>query len=505
MGFGGNYSVRHNRGSKRFDNSQVAHVWNSQTLDAGQSGNGNFYFEGRTLYSYGSHFVVGFIDRNGVAFINRDKHSISTAGHQSDARQAVRNRDVFHVADLTEIRDLLVYLSSDREVSSDVRKQWQATGRRLLAKHYVALQSRRFHAEDYRGWWNDATTPGEEAGAYLARLLGLPAASWGKIKRDAAAAAAKAESDAEASAAKRAIDRALWLADMSVTRWNRWEGEAAAEYSSHGLALRLKELKRARGLMLKATRGKLASKSRLATIRERIKRTAAAIAQFNSRRDAAGKRQVLARNIGYVKNWRDANPELRGETTTWATMRDVASAAEYLARYGRTSALKASALALQAGALLGQKLIESENHRRNEEARRRREEERQARDAQRVLDIAAWYRGENVRVSGFDAASGGAALRVVGDTLETSWGANVPLAHAVKAFRFLKLVRERGAGWQANGKTIHVGHFRVDRIAPSGDFTAGCHNFTWPEVERVAIAAGVFDCPASDSALVANA
>lgn len=101
----------------------------------------------------------------------------------------------------------------------------------------------------------------------------------------------------------------------------------------------------------------------------------------------------------------------------------------------------------------------------------------------------------------FDAPCGGAALRVIGDELETSHGARVPLEHAVKAFRFLKLCREKGEGWTKNGHSIRVGHFTLDRIEPSGDFKAGCHDIRWAEVERIAKQLGVFDAAPSRDAL----
>jgi hypothetical protein len=123
-------------------------------------------------------------------------------------------------------------------------------------------------------------------------------------------------------------------------------------------------------------------------------------------------------------------------------------------------------------------------------------------EAIRVLNadkIAAWHNGEgHIR---FDAECGGAALRVVGDELQTSHGARVPLEHAVKAFRFIKMVRERGEGWHHNGHSLRVGHFTVDAIQPNGDFKAGCHDIRWAEVERIARLVGVFDAAPSDDAL----
>lgn len=116
----------------------------------------------------------------------------------------------------------------------------------------------------------------------------------------------------------------------------------------------------------------------------------------------------------------------------------------------------------------------------------------------------AWLAGSlAVRWSGSDS-NGGALMRIRGDMLETSQGASVPLAHAIKVFRFVKLCRERGEPWKRNGKTIRVGHFQVDSISATGDFKAGCHTFNWAEVERVAALAGIAEAEASAEALEIN-
>lgn len=99
----------------------------------------------------------------------------------------------------------------------------------------------------------------------------------------------------------------------------------------------------------------------------------------------------------------------------------------------------------------------------------------------------------------------GVLLRVKGDELQTSQGARVPLAHAIRAFKFLKLVRERGEPWQRNGKTLRVGHFQVDSIESNGSFVAGCHSIHWNEVARVAELIGVFhEAPADTSEVTTN-
>lgn len=119
---------------------------------------------------------------------------------------------------------------------------------------------------------------------------------------------------------------------------------------------------------------------------------------------------------------------------------------------------------------------------------------------------AEWFAGNPAaRWSGRDDL-GGAYLRVVGDELQTSQGASVPLAHAIRAFRFIKLCRNRAAEWSRNGRVIRVGHFTVDHIKADGSFKAGCHEINWPEIERIARAIGVYDAtPDSDALEPSNA
>ena len=69
--------------------------------------------------------------------------------------------------------------------------------------------------------------------------------------------------------------------------------------------------------------------------------------------------------------------------------------------------------------------------------------------------------------------------------------ASVPFAHAVKAFRIIKRLHDKGQAYERNGHTIHLGHFALDAIDPQGNVTAGCHHVEWEEIERVATLAGV--------------
>lgn len=132
----------------------------------------------------------------------------------------------------------------------------------------------------------------------------------------------------------------------------------------------------------------------------------------------------------------------------------------------------------------------AEKLREAEERAKREAEER----AQRIAsDKAAWLEGARVHHHNATDKQGGYRLRVVGDVLETSGGARVPLDHAIKAFRMVKRCRDTATPWQSNGHTIRVGHFQVNSIDAQGNMIAGCHLLNWPEIERIAQQVGVFD------------
>lgn len=136
------------------------------------------------------------------------------------------------------------------------------------------------------------------------------------------------------------------------------------------------------------------------------------------------------------------------------------------------------------------KRVAAETKRREQEARQR-----------STAAFAEWQSGERDQCpyEWQRDEHGGVRMRIRGDILETAQGAEVPLAHAVKAFRFLKRCKERGEAWERNGHTIRVGHFVIDKIEPNGNFRAGCHYFTWEQVAIAAKAAGVFDLTPADT------
>ncbi len=494
MGFGNGNSSRtdHNltvrtvdgkRGRNFLTNDMLAHVWAAQTQTAGQTANGNAYFIGRTLYSYGTHFASGFHFGDAV-FINSERRSVSTSGHISDARGASRHLARYSVADLTEMTQHHTGLApfADKSVSA-------VDARAFLAR--FALQLADAKRMESHVWQIADDAP--DAGAFLASLAGLRPGEWPRLRREAFAAAARRQIAKDREERDAAEKRALWLADKPSKEWRALIASYGREYANGRLKSLATELHRARSLFIAAKRGPLAAKSRLATIRARLAQVREEVEAFDARREPRIRRNRILVAIGIVRAWRDMNPDNRPETVTWSMMRDVTDAAETLAAYAPMP-LRRAAATMADQARVGMKLIETENA-----ARREAERERQRLAALNAR--ADWIAGTRHYAPHFDADTGGAAMRIYGDELQTSWGASVPLAHAIKVFQFVKLVRQRGVEWRRNGKTIRVGHFHVDHIRADGSFTAGCHQFSWEEVERVAALAGVVDASPSDVAV----
>jgi hypothetical protein len=76
------------------DSRQVAHVWAQQIQEYGCNPSRNIYFEGDTIYSYGSHFPIARFAGRGVVLINRNCYSVTTSGHQRDVEDSLRGLDV---------------------------------------------------------------------------------------------------------------------------------------------------------------------------------------------------------------------------------------------------------------------------------------------------------------------------------------------------------------------------------------------------------------------------
>lgn len=114
------------------------------------------------------------------------------------------------------------------------------------------------------------------------------------------------------------------------------------------------------------------------------------------------------------------------------------------------------------------------------------EEAKRVPDAIELLD--KWIAGEVVDRYKLNSASfilKRTALRVVGDTVQTSMGAEFPVKHAMLGLKLVRRTIASGVEWRTNGHTCHLGAFKIDHISADGTVRAGCHVVTYPEIQRI--------------------
>lgn len=185
-----------------FDTGEVPHLWAHRTQDEARNRQGNLYFTGDTIYSYGSHFpiarhVVNDAGERAVLFTTAT-YSATTSSHCSGVRSAISSRiPVFHVPNVCHGR------YSGSELTADDHAGNLADYADRIDKHVItSARARSSHAKE----WNHehAIRLRDEASAYCAffgmlvpsipEVPSLDSAALTAIrKREAKRAAEKAE------------------------------------------------------------------------------------------------------------------------------------------------------------------------------------------------------------------------------------------------------------------------------------------------------------------------
>lgn len=120
------------------------------------------------------------------------------------------------------------------------------------------------------------------------------------------------------------------------------------------------------------------------------------------------------------------------------------------------------------------------------------EEQRRIRIDEAKARVADWLAGGNrLHLMYGDVAGPYALLRVKGDTVQSSMGAECPIGDAITAIRMARIVVSRGQAWRRNGETLPLGNFQVDVIAVDGAVRAGCHRILYSEIDRIGKELGV--------------
>ncbi len=209
-----------------YDSSMIGHLWAHQGQDWAKNKQGNFSFRGPSLFSYAAEIARHIQVGEGKAVLIADRTwSVTTSGHQSDARNAVRGQQVFHVATL-DTRDS-DYRSRD-DIHDPNYRHYADKIADLLGK---AKRARKYKAS-YLGSVLGVAT---EANAYAA-FFGLSWRLGGDLAeieaQRAAYEAAKAEREAEE---QRKADERLAVA---VEAWKAGENVSIGRASVIYMRLR---------------------------------------------------------------------------------------------------------------------------------------------------------------------------------------------------------------------------------------------------------------------------
>jgi hypothetical protein len=463
-----------------FSNDMVAHVWAQQKQESGRSNNGNFWFEGATIYSYRTPIarIVETVDGRRVVLRTSETFSITTSGkHENAISYALRGNETLFV--VPSIAAGTIAQGAPDHVANLAHLIDNA--RRLAGKvktaRFDSYASRPvMPSADPLDRWNhcaDSSMPGPDGSRPL--FLETAAHGFRAAAEYAAAFGLPFDVDGEAEIA---AANAAWR-----ERWQRYNSPAAVRKREKAALYRERARERAEAA-------------------ERARQRESMLARFAAWKAGTGRRPVA---------WQfdaETDSAIHAELTAIETAeREQAErdAAEAFALWRAGDAPRP-----HAGRYVGNspEIVAMWQAVHDDEARERFEREAATR--------AAWLNGEPICFYGRDE-HGGALLRLRGDqaaaceavqagnmdglNVETSQGGTVPLAHAVRAFQFKRLVWQSGKSWERNGQCVRVGHFQIDRIdAESGDVKAGCHVLRREEIERLAASIGLGDLAPSDEA-----
>jgi hypothetical protein len=211
-----------------FDTGEIPHLWAHRTQEEARNRQGNLYFTGDTIYSYGSHFpiarhVVSEAGERAVLFTTAT-YSVTTSSHCSAVRSAIPSGiPVFHVPNVCHGR------YSGSELTADDHGGNLADYTERIEKHVIT--SARARSSYAKEWNHDrAVRLRDEAFTYCA-FVGLPVPNISEVpeldsnaltairKREAKRAAERAEQT------KRERAEALVRQQELITKWR------AGEYS----------------------------------------------------------------------------------------------------------------------------------------------------------------------------------------------------------------------------------------------------------------------------------
>lgn len=481
MGYGHGVTLSHGfkreRGVRKvFSNDMLAHVFAQQNQSEGQNNRGTAWFSGEWFYSYRTAIARIYTTERGdkIALLRDESFSVTTS-QQMPSRSVFsipvfcvpyignaegQTRERFAIDWKTENARVFVHRWENR-VSGERKRQpshWLETLERRVSGHY----------------WSEGERPANVAEAesqYVAQLIADLMAFRTQCLAycDALLVAYPVEFASEAEARELATQQAAEI----VARFRRVLDDPKN-------AARREAAKKSRD----AKAGRYAQ-----TMRER---RALWLAESD---DSTIEKHLTARVYGaprapVIPYWKHT-----GDKSTRLTKAQTSQAESILAELeadGQREAIRAKEARIEF----------------------RLKEEQRKFDAAR---FAEWQAGAPVHCPSSYArdARGGAYLRRIKrdgrDLIQTSQGAEVLFADAVRLFKFAKFTRARcyfpemsesdikAEAWRANGSTLRVSNFALQAVYVDGSCRVGCHFLSWESIADAARACGVFDVEPADT------
>ncbi len=532
-----------------FPRETVAHHWAHGVQDSARDAAGNFYFTGPTLYSYGSHFVIGHVmrgdeygDLSGRVLWSDASYSNTTSKQQTIAWRALTSQqraNRLHVPSLSGDDARAI----DRAIREKRLPEYAAGLIRAVQSHIAGIIGKRHGSGPFVSTMYSARKYDETARAFYAAagrkypLDDIP--SNDDIPAD------KAGRAAFVAAFSRAIVRADYETALSnavkYLQHARAEFEAGndgAQYDDIRTAARIaastydvaQQCERAADTADGHYRTLHAGKRSPAVgkIRKALQPIAAAL---KARQEATQRAETLARLDHFVRRFYAARrdrktfsvgrlpgyiDQLRREVSALGIAPDsiIGHAVARVARMESVYVIdRAAASARQSFAT-----AESYGEQYPSDALRcYREVSNYARRietceggypvyvlkglgdivevsrARCVAMLEAVQAKEKAQIDDWIAGrsnhrpsyAAGTYARINGANIETSRGASVPIAHACRLARVFDRIVNAGGKHWPDGAGPMVGHYRVNVIGADGSLVIGCHEFNPDEARRL--------------------
>lgn len=467
--------------------NEVFHLWAHQAKPEAKSG--NVRFDGVDLYSYGA-IIATMI--NGVVVLSDRSYSVTTARHQSKARQAltyeqmdkhiqvpeIGSRNLAELADLCKaaVEDNIANMAGKRKGSKPMQQAFE------LAKRYE-------RAGKFLGKWSLPDLP-ETLPEDTAPLI--KAVSHAKLM---------AEYTEKHTEVKKRI---VWLEEEAKSEYDPMN-YGIREYKARiGLAKQTLEriqvvykLAKGKNPPLKTLFTKLAkAEAVLLPYAQRLREEEAAKKLAGAVKDVYESRnqsylRMYGDKLGYVvkdlpKEEQPRYQNLLKRVDDRIAYKTSATLLKTIREYfnselsiSRLNAIRASLEAIKSPKFLQERETEIEAFKMWE--RQEREVQEAELKRKHAEDIASWLKGEKFSLP----YSAGTYARIVGNEVETSRGARVPVEHAKNLARLYRItVRKGGMDW-SDGTGPKVGFYRVNKIGADGTLVIGCHEFNAEEAGRL--------------------